>query len=138
MKYALILEKNSAVCNDTNAVLSSMGYLTTPVFNQKKALYAARLIQFDLIITCTAVNPGDRRSLTGELKRCLPDATVILLADPESGPLTDGSVDGVAAILYRPLTVQAVRRVLESGPDGFGLQPPPSQPMSERRRQSIE
>jgi DNA-binding response OmpR family regulator len=137
MKYALVLEKNSELCNDTTAVLSSMGYLTTPVFNQKKALYAARLIQFDLIITCTAVNPGDRRSLTGELKRCLPEATVLLLADPESGPSAEGSIDGVAAVLYRPLTAQDVRRVLECEPDGFGLQPPPLRPISERRR-SIE
>jgi hypothetical protein len=111
-----------------------MGYLTTPVFNQKKALYAARLIQFDLIITFTDVNPGDRRSLTGELKRCLPEATVILLADPESGPSVDRNIDGIAAVLYRPLTVQAVRDVLESGEEGFGLQLPSSQPVSERRR----
>jgi DNA-binding response OmpR family regulator len=134
MKYALILEKNSELCNDTTAILSSMGYLTTPVFNQKKALYAARLIQFDLIITFTDVNPGDRRSLTGELKRCLPEATVILLADPESGPSVDRNIDGIAAVLYRPLTVQAVRDVLESGEEGFGLQLPSSQPVSERRR----
>lgn len=134
MKYALILEKNSELCNDTTAVLSSMGYLTTPVFNQKKALYAARLIQFDLIVTFTDINPGDRRSLTGELKRCLPEATVILLADPESGPSVDRNIDGIAAVLYRPLTAQAVRDVLESGEEGFGLQPPPSQPVSERRR----
>lgn len=134
MKYALVLEKNSELCNHTTAVLSSMGYLTTPVFNQKKALYAARLIQFDLIVTCTSVNPGDRRSLTGELKRCLPEATVILLADPESGPPIDGNIDGVAAVLYRPLTAHTVRSVLESGGDGFGLQPPPSQHPSERRR----
>jgi hypothetical protein len=111
-----------------------MGYLITPVFNEKKALYAARLIQFDLIITCTAVNPGDRRSLTGELKRCMPEATVILLADPESGPPVDGNIDGVAAVLYRPLTAQGVRRTLECGADGFGLQPPPFQPGPERRR----
>lgn len=134
MKYALVLEKNSELCNDTTAVLSSLGYLITPVFNQKKALYAARLIQFDLIITYTAVNPGDRRSLTGELKRCLPEATIVLLADPESGPHPDGSVEGVSAILYRPLTVQAVRRIVEFGLDGFGLQAPPLQPISERRR----
>jgi DNA-binding response OmpR family regulator len=134
MKYALILEKNSELCNDTTAILSSMGYLTTPVFNQKKALYAARLIQFDLIITFTDVNPGDRRSLTGELKRCLPEATVILLADPESGPSVDRNIDGIAAVLYRPLTVQAVHDVLESGEEGFGLQLPSSQPVSERRR----
>jgi DNA-binding response OmpR family regulator len=137
MKYALVLEKNSELCNHTTALLSSMGYLTTPVFNQKKALYAARLIQFDLIITCTAVNPGDRRSLTGELKRCLLEATVILLADPESGPHIEGNVDGVAAVLYRPLTVQAVRDVVESDADGFGFQPPPLRPRSERRRSAI-
>jgi len=134
MKYALVLEKNTQLCNDTTAVLASMGYLTTPVFNEKKALYAARLIQFDLIVTFTAINPGDRRSLTGELKRCLPEATVILLTDPESGQAVDENIDGVSAVLYRPLTAQEVRSVLESGEDGFGLQPPPSQPVCERRQ----
>lgn len=134
MKYALVLEKNSALCNETSAVLSSMGYLITPVFNEKKALYAARLIQFDLILTCTAVNPGDRRSLTGELKRCLPDATVVLLADPESGPHIDGNIDGISAVLYRPLTAQAVREILECGGEDFGLEPPPLESASERRR----
>lgn len=131
MKYALILEKNSELCNNTAAVLSSMGYLTTPVFNQKKALYAARLIQFDLIVTCTAHIPGDRRSLTGELKRCLPEATILLLADPESAPPTGGKLDGVSAILYRPLTEEAVRNILE--PE----QQQSAQQIAERRREYI-
>jgi DNA-binding response OmpR family regulator len=131
MKYALILEKNSELCNNTAAVLSSMGYLTTPVFNQKKALYAARLIQFDLIVTCTALIPGDRRSLTGELKRCLPEATILLLADPESAPPADGKLDGVSAILYRPLTEEAVRNILE--PE----QQQSAQQIAERRREYI-
>lgn len=131
MKYALILEKNSELCNNTAAVLSSMGYLTTPVFNQKKALYAARLIQFDLIVTCTALIPGDRRSLTGELKRCLPDATILLLADPGSAPPADGKPDGVSAILYRPLTEEAVRSIVE--PE----QPQSPQQIAERRREYI-
>lgn len=131
MKYALILEKNSELCNNTAAVLSSMGYLTTPVFNQKKALYAARLIQFDLIVTCTAHIPGDRRSLTGELKRCLPEATILLLADPESAPPAEGTLDGVSAILYRPLTEEAVRRILE--PE----QQQSAQQIAERRREYI-
>lgn len=131
MKYALILEKNSELCNNTAAVLSSMGYLTTPVFNQKKALYAARLIQFDLIVTCTASIPGDRRSLTGELKRCLPEATILLLADPESAPPADGKLDGVSAVLYRPLTAQAVRAIVE--PE----QQQSAQQIAERRREYI-
>lgn len=131
MKYALILEKNSELCNNTAAVLSSMGYLTTPVFNQKKALYAARLIQFDLIVTCTAHIPGDRRSLTGELKRCLPEATILLLADPESAPPAEGTLDGVSAILYRPLTEEAVRNILE--PE----QQQSAQQIAERRREYI-
>jgi CheY-like chemotaxis protein len=131
MKYALILEKNSELCNNTAAVLSSMGYLTTPVFNQKKALYAARLIQFDLIVTCTSLIPGDRRSLTGELKRCLPDATILLLADPGSTLPAEGKLDGVSAILYRPLTEEAVRSIVD--PE----QPPSAQQIAERRREYI-
>jgi DNA-binding response OmpR family regulator len=122
MKYALVLEKDTARCNKTSNVLSSMGYLITPVFNPKKALHAVHMIQFDLIVTCTAVNPGDRRSLTGELKRCSPDSILILLADPQTGPHFNSNHDGTDAILERPLTVPSLNNVLDFNlHDGFSV-----------------
>jgi len=138
MKYALVLEKDSVLCNKTSALIASMGYLITPVFNPKKALHAAHMIQFDLIVTCTAVNPGDRRSLTVELKRCSPDSVVVLLADPETGPHTNGNYEGVNAVLYRPLSVHALDTVITSGVDQYALQSPPAPPSSERRRRAID
>lgn len=39
------------------------------------------VLRFDVIVTCTATKANDRRSLTGELKRSAPEATVILIAE---------------------------------------------------------
>lgn len=137
MKYALVLEKDSALCNNTSSLVSSMGYLITPVFSPKKALHAAHMIQFDLIVTCTAVNPGDRRSLTVELKRCSPEAVVVLVVDPELGPHINDSFDGVNAVLYRPLGIPALQDVIDAGFDHYAVQAPPFEP-SERRRRAID
>lgn len=137
MKYALVLEKDTTFCNKTLDVLSSMGYLITPVFNPKKALHAVRMIQFDLIVTCTAVNPGDRRSLTGELKRCSPDSIVVLLADPKLGPHFNSNCDGANAILERPLTAPTLRNILDID-FRDGLQAAPSGCKSERRSRMID
>jgi len=137
MKYALVLEQDSARCNKTSNVLSSMGYLVTPVFNPKKALHAVHMIQFDLIVTCTAVNPGDRRSLTGELKRCSPDSILILLADPKTGPHFNSHCGGANAILERPLTVPSLNNVLDINlQDGYSG--PPFGYQSERRSRTID
>lgn len=136
MKYALVLEKDTARCNNTSTVLSSMGYLITPVFSPKKALHAVHMIQFDLIVTCTAVNPGDRRSLTGEMKRCSPDSVLILLADPKAGPHFNSNYDGANAILERPLTIPSLRNVLDIHPvDGIFA---PPQRKYERRSRAID
>jgi CheY-like chemotaxis protein len=137
MRYALILEKDPARCNRTSNVVASMGYLTTPVFNPKKALHAVHMIQFDLIVTCTAVNPGDRRSLTGEMKRCSPDSILILLADPETGPHFNSNYDGANAILESPLTVPSLRNVLDTDlHQGISLLPAGRQ--YERRSRTID
>lgn len=138
MIYALVLEQDSALCNDTSRVISSMGYMITPVFNPKKALHAAHMIQFDLIVTCTAINPGDRRSLTGELKRCSPDSVVVLLADSELASHTDAAYEGVSAVLHRPLSALDLKRVVNSRDNTVEVLPPPQQAQSERRRRAID
>ena len=137
MKYALVLESCTKTCNDTSTLLASLGYLITPVFSPKKALHAAHMIQFDLIVTCTAGIPGDRRSLTGELARCSPEAVLILLADAEPGHV-NGHAEGVSAILRRPLTADDVREVVDRAPGDPGMQLPPPVPADERRRRAVD
>jgi len=111
MMHALVLEKDSASCNASSALLGALGYLVTPVFCAKKALLAARLMHFPLILIHTTAIPEDRRSLAGELKRCSPLSTVILLTEPGNPAEPDcGSVD---AVLRRPLTAQALQDGLD-------------------------
>jgi CheY-like chemotaxis protein len=136
MKYALVLESNSETCNNTADIVASMGYLVTPVFSPKKALHAAHMIQFDLIVTCTASIPGDRRSLTGELARCSPDARLILVAEPELKAV-DGQFLGVNAIINRPVMAQDLRDALASQ-DAPIKQPPLPRPARERRRRAVD
>jgi CheY-like chemotaxis protein len=138
MKYALVLEKNSELCNKTANIVSSIGYLVTPVFSSKKALHAAHMIQFDLILTCTAVNQDDRRSLTGELKRCSPDALVVLLADPEPQSQACYMTDGVSAVLQRPLAIDELRKIVDTGMASQEQLLAPCRPDAERRRRAID
>lgn len=137
MKYALVLEKCTKTCNDTSTLLAHLGYLITPVFSPKKALHAAHMIQFDLIVTWTASMQGDRRSLTGELARCSPQATLILLADSPAEQ-AEADADGVSAILCRPLAAHDVQAVMEGGSGGTGMRPPPQRHVEERRRRTVE
>jgi PleD family two-component response regulator len=137
MKYALVLEKDAVACNHTSSLLSSIGYLITPVFNASKALHAAHMIQFDLIVTWTGINPGDRRCLTGELKRCSPDAVLIMLVDREKGLHAGGHSVLVNGILYRPFTSQDIWNIVEVESDNFSMRPLPLAMQDERRRRSI-
>jgi DNA-binding response OmpR family regulator len=141
MKYALVLENSTEACNATSTLLASLGYLITPVFSPKKALHAAHMIQFDLIAISTTSIPGDRRCLAGELARCSPDATIILLADPEPGHV-NGRTGGIRAVLRRPLAPHELQAVIEGGRDGIALQPPPCPERRglsrERRRRAVD
>lgn len=137
MKYALVLESCTKTCNETSALLASLGYLITPVFSPKKALHAAHMIQFDLIVTSTASIPGDRRSLTGELARCSPEAVLILLTDAGPGRI-NGFAEGVTAVLGRPLSVDALKEVVDRAPPEPGIVLPPPGPADERRRRAVD
>lgn len=136
MKYALVLEATSDACNQTAGIVASMGYLVTPVFSPKKALHAAHMIQFDLIVTCTASIPGDRRSLTGELARCSPDALLILMADPEVETVC-GQFEGVDAVVKRPLSTKGLKGAVDRCAEL--PTPPPGQWMGpERRKRAVD
>jgi hypothetical protein len=138
MKYALVLESDAKTCNDTSSLLASLGYLITPVFSPKKALHAAHMMQFDLIVTCTITIPGDRRCLAGELARCLPAAEVIVVIDPVLGHINGhGHIESVGAVLKRPLRACDVIAVLERRSD-FAKPRRSLRPVEERRRRAVE
>ena len=111
MKQALVLEKDPANCNAVSALLASLGYLVTPVFRARKALLAAQLIHFDLIVIHTTAIPEDRRSLAAELKRCSPLSVLVLSTDPDCEACAEAGSDcsSVDAVLQRPLTAHALQ-----------------------------
>lgn len=136
MRYALVLESSSETCNHTAGIVATMGYLVTPVFSPKKALHAAHMIQFDLIVTCTTSIPGDRRSLTGELARCSPDALLILTAEPGSDAM-QGQFEGVNAIVDRPVTAKGLREAIDCH-EQQATRPPWRWAGRERRRSAVD
>ncbi len=138
MKCALILEKDQVSSNDTSRLLKSLGYVPAAVRTPMEALNVANALDFDVIITCASRIPDDRRSLVGELKRLAPEAAVILVQDDRSvSPDAQyGGAEGISGVLHRPITVKDLRKIVEFGVDGFGMQPaylPPSQDRRKRR-----
>lgn len=136
MKYALVLEGTSDTCNHTASIVASMGYLVTPVFSPKKALHAAHMIQFDLIVTCTASIPGDRRSLTGELARCSPDAFLILTTAAEADAV-GCEFEGVNAIVERPVTTKKLHEAVDHHAEP-SRRPPGQWAGRERRKRAVD
>jgi CheY-like chemotaxis protein len=135
MKCALILEKDEEAREHMVRVLRWLGYIPAPVSTAEEALNVAKAITFDVVVTCTAQKPDDRRSLTGELKRSCPKSTVILI--PEEGQSQANAWAagvGVSAVLKRPASMDALRRVLQFGDDGFGMHPAPVPAWQERRK----
>jgi CheY-like chemotaxis protein len=136
MRYALVLERDAEACNQTAGVVASMGYLVTPVFSPKKALHAAHMIQFDLLVTCTAGIPGDRRSLIAELARCSPDAIIILISESEAAA-AKAAFEGVNAVVTRHVKVEDLRHAVDgaAGPPPQALQVPKT---GERRKRAVD
>lgn len=99
--------------------LNWLGYTSAPVHLRNQAVNAASAIKFDLIITCDAKSPNDRRALTGELKRLAPDAVVILVKDNDEHVQ---HCPGISAVVERPLSYDALRSIVEFGIDGYGSQ----------------
>jgi CheY-like chemotaxis protein len=137
MRYALVLESNLEICNDTASLVASMGYLVTPVYNAKKALHAAHMIQFDLIVTCTATIAGDRRCLIGELARCSPDAILILVSESGTGA-TENQLDGVNAVVRRPVVEGDLGKAVDDALHKPITYWPPLWLPRERRRRAVD
>jgi CheY-like chemotaxis protein len=124
MKLALVLEKDSAACANARRLLSWLGYTTVSAQTPRQALNSATTVKFDIFLICTAEDPDDRRSFSGELKRAAPDAAVVLIAEKIPGKHRSASwcSPGISAVLERPVSVDALRRIVEFGIDGCGLQ----------------
>ncbi len=136
MKAALILENDEEARDRIAWMLTWLGYIPAPVRTAEEALNVAKAIAFDIVVTCTAHKANDRRCLTGELKRTCPNATVILI--PEAAQTAESAQTpacvGVSAVLKRPASMDAFRRVIQFGQDGFGSHPAPIPVWQERRK----
>jgi DNA-binding NtrC family response regulator len=124
MKLALVLEKDFATSKKTCQLVELLGYKSAAVWTADQALNVTRAIKFHLIVTCTTRKENDQRSLIGELKRITPQAALVLIT--ENGEQNSSSAHtylGISAVIGRPPSVDALRRIVEFGIDGCGLQP---------------
>jgi DNA-binding NtrC family response regulator len=139
MKTALVLEKDVVATKKTSILLKMLGYLPAPVRTAEQALAVASAISFDVIVTSTPVKANDRRALTGELKRMAPEAAVVLIAesDEERVEASRRSYAGLSAVLTRQTMADGLRRIVQFGIDGFGLQPPGVPQSAERRHATV-
>jgi DNA-binding NarL/FixJ family response regulator len=105
----------------------------------EEALAVASAITFDVIVTSTPIKANDRRALTGELKRMAPEAAVVLIADSdeESADARQRFYAGLSAVLTRRTMADGLRRVVQFGIDGLGLQPSGVPKSVERRRATV-
>lgn len=132
MKSALLLDHDDASREQLAGLLKSLGYVVARVATPQAALSTAQAVRFDAILTCTDFNADDRRSFTGELARLAPGAAVVLLlADDAAG---SGYHQRSGALLFKPVTLRSLRRVLDFGVDGLGMHPAWIAPEQERRR----
>ncbi len=136
MRCALLIEHDPVARGDIAALLTSLGYIVATTDSPRAALNTAQAVRFDLILTYTTFNADDRRSVVGEMTRLAPQAPVILLLDEKSHVASHYT--GCSAVLYKPVTLRSLRRVIEFGIDGNGAMPSFAThglPREERRRQ---
>lgn len=132
MKSALLLEYDEAERAQTSHLLKALGYLVAPAATPQSALQMVQALRFDAVLTCTDFNADDRRSLSGELARLAPGAPIVLLLDSDA--VGAGYHQRTSALLFKPVTLNGLRRVLAFGVDGLGQHPVWRAPGQERRR----
>jgi CheY-like chemotaxis protein len=120
MKCALLLERNPDARREIAALLRSLGYLVASVDTAASLINTAYALRCDVILTDTTFNMDDRRAFLGELERLAPAAPIVLLTEGERIP---AHADRQRPLLAKPVTLRALRRVVEFGIDGFGMLP---------------
>jgi DNA-binding NtrC family response regulator len=116
MKLAVIFEKDAASSEKTAESLKLFGYVTASVKSASEAFNVLSAINADVIVIYSASSPEERRSIPNELKRIGPETAVILITDSEEEYLQARvqGFPGVDAVIKRPASVEAFRRVLET------------------------
>jgi CheY-like chemotaxis protein len=130
------VEHDAVACREISALLASLGYIVAVTDSPRAALNTAQAVRVDVILTYTVFNADDRRSFIGEISRLAPQAPIILLLDDETQLAHYHA--GCSAVLAKPVTLRALRRVIEFGIDGTGAMPPYAlhpAASQERRRQ---
>jgi len=116
MKLAIIFEKDDASSEKTSESLKLFGYVTASVKSASEAFNVLGAINANVIVIYSASSPEERRLIPNELKRIGPDTTIILITDSE-GDYLQARVQGfpgVDAVIKRPASVEAFRRVLDT------------------------
>jgi CheY-like chemotaxis protein len=132
MHCALLVDHDHDSRESIAALLKARGYVVAATDSAQTALHTAQTVRVDVILTDTVFNVDDRRSFIGELGRLAPGAPVILLAESTAAiPIYH---DHCSAVLTKPVTPRALRRVLEFGVDGYGMLPTHPGWEHERRR----
>ena len=131
MKSALLLEYDDAKRGQTESMLKSLGYLVASAATPQSLLQTLQAVRFDAVLTCTDFNADDRRSFTGEVARLAPGAAIVLMLDGDASGA--GHHHRAGALLFKPVTLNGLRRVLDVGVDGLGRHPPWMAPDQERR-----
>lgn len=121
MKSALLLEYDDQAREDICAQLQSLGYIVALAATPRAALQTVEGVRFNAILTCTDANADDRRSFLGELARLAQGAAIVYLADGDATHSGHAHLD--SALLFKPLNLKSLRRVLDVGSDGPGAQP---------------
>jgi DNA-binding NtrC family response regulator len=133
MRCALLVDHDNDSRENLAALLKARGYVVAATDSAQTALHTAQTVRVDVVFTDTVFNIDDRRSFIGELGRLAPDAPVVLLADSAAAiPIYH---DHCSAVLTKPVSARALRRVLEFGLDGYGMLPIHPGWDGERRRQ---
>jgi hypothetical protein len=95
MKSAMLLEYDDTAREQTASLLQSLGYVVACAATPQAALHASQSM-------------------------LAPGASIVYLLD--SNATGCGCADRASALLFKPVTLAALRRVLEFGVDGLGQQ----------------
>jgi DNA-binding NtrC family response regulator len=115
MKLAVVFEKDAAANEKTTRLLKWFGYTTASVRSAQEAFNVVGALLAHVIVLYAASDAEERRAIPNELKRLVPASTIILMTDTDAdyAAARGQSIPGVDVVMQRPVSADALRRVLE-------------------------